>query len=68
MRTTFLERLYKVSAWMAAHITLLVVGVAALVDIPDFGRTLRNRAAYEQSQAATQNQIYARQTWTYRRR
>ena len=30
MRTTFLERLYKVSAWMAAHITLLVVGVAAL--------------------------------------
>ena len=26
----FLNRLYKVSAWMAAHITLLVVGVSAL--------------------------------------
>ena len=31
-----MERLYKVSAWMAAHITLLVVGVAAFAEnMPD---------------------------------
>ena len=31
MEKNSLNRLYKLSAWMAAHITLLVVGVAQLV-------------------------------------